>query len=405
MRITIRVACAAVAFTLHAAPASAQKQQDEPKRPELQAGADTNDSRAYYLLGESLLERNPDRAADAFFWAMRLDPTSAEALYGRRTALLMRDPRRLVKYLNGDRRTIRSDEIQRIDSLHMRALMANPFLYRKYERQMMTRYITQAVNGNSMRPLSPVDIDYAWSAYLRDADAGTRGWTAYASGRFDEALERYADAMKMTKRKAYYRTERGRIFQMRGSPDSAVASLLLAVEELRKGDEKETVFLYDSKALLEYSIGRIHETRDARQSAREAYGRALQEDLAFYPAHVALANMALEEADTATMVSEMELAVQLRANDPTIHLQYGYNLATLQRYDDAVKQLELAIAAEPLFARPYRVLGQVHEARGEPDKALARYEQFLSLASAHAAEHRSIAARVAQMKQQPPAAQ
>lgn len=403
MRITISLACA-TAIMLYALPASAQKQQNEPKRPVLEAGADTNDSRAYYLRGQSLLDRNPERAADAFYWAMRLDPTSADALYARRTALLMSDPRRLVRYLNGDRRTIRSDEIQRIDSLHMRALMSNPFLYRKYEWQMMRRYVVQAVNGNSTQLLTASEIDFVWSRYLRDADAGTRGWAAYASGRFDEALDRYADAMKMSKRRAaYYRTERGRILQMRGHADSAVASLLLAVEELRKGDEKETVFLYDSKALLEYSIGRIHEARDARQSAREAYGRALQEDLAFYPAHVALANIALEEADTATMVSEMELAVQLRANDPTIHLQYGYNLATLQQYDGAMKQLELAIAAEPLFARPYRVLAQVHEARGEPDKALARYEQFLSLASANAAEYQSIAAHVAQMRQ-PPAA-
>src|SRR5262245_40997723 len=54
-----------------------------PARPRLPAGADTNSGRAYYQIGLRLLERNLDSAADAFYWATRLEPDQGDALYAR----------------------------------------------------------------------------------------------------------------------------------------------------------------------------------------------------------------------------------------------------------------------------------------------------------------------------------
>ena len=53
----------------------------------------------------------PRDAADAYWWAYQLDPTSAEALYGRYTAQLMSAPTRLVEYWQGNRRVVRSREV------------------------------------------------------------------------------------------------------------------------------------------------------------------------------------------------------------------------------------------------------------------------------------------------------
>lgn len=379
-----------------AAPAASQEK--EPPRPKLEQSADTNDPRAYYSLGERLLARDARKASEAFYWAMRLDPSWADALYARRTALLMRDGRRLVRYVDGDRRTIESAEVRRIDSLQVRAMMTNPFFYRRYERKMMDAYIVQAVNGGRSTDLSPSEIQFAWDGYLRQAPAATRGWAAYADGRFSDALRAYGTALGDAKRKAYLRTERGRIFQMTGRPDSALAMLRLAADELRREDNKELVLLYDSKAFLEFSIGKIHESMDQRQQAREAYGRALQEDLAFYPAHVALAGLAVAEGDTATVISEMELAVQLSPGDPMIHLLYGYSLASLGKASEAIAQLEKASAAEPLFARPYRLLGQVHEQMGNREQAVRNYELFLARSARTAPDYEEGAARLAALK-------
>ena len=123
-----RYTLAALALVLLSLPLQAQKKEKEPKRPRLEAGADTNDAAAYYEFGRSQLKRDPDAAADAFYWASRLNPGAAEPYYGRRVALLLTDPRRLDRYWSGDRRTVNSDEIKRIDSLQLRALEINPFL-------------------------------------------------------------------------------------------------------------------------------------------------------------------------------------------------------------------------------------------------------------------------------------
>lgn len=399
MRSHHATAMALLAMAILPLHAGAQGRNKEPKRPELPATADTNDPRAYYLVGERLLAVQPDRAADAFYWATRLDPSSADFLYARRTALLMKDPRRLVRYLDGDRRTLRNSEVLAIDSLQIGAFMANPFLYRRFEKRMHDAYIKELFSGPMSTRFSQAEIDHAYDRYLQSAGPATAGWIAYADGRFDEALARYAQALSSTKRKAYLRTERGRIFQMTGNSDSALAMLHLAGEELRNKDNKEIVFVYDSKALLEYSIGKIHEAADRTAEAREAYGRALQEDMAFYPAHVALAALAVAAKDTVTMTSEMELAVQLRPKDPLIRLLYGYSLATLGQPEPAVTQLEEAIALEPLFARPYRVLAEVHDRAGDPQRAIARYEEFLSRSAKTAPDYADAATRLAQLRQ------
>src|SRR6185369_14516804 len=69
--------------------AGAAHAQAAPRRPALPAQSDTNDASAYYRLGMSRLSANPREAADAFWWASRLDPHWADPLYARRAALLM----------------------------------------------------------------------------------------------------------------------------------------------------------------------------------------------------------------------------------------------------------------------------------------------------------------------------
>ena len=66
------------------------------KRPKLQAGADTNDASSYFQHATRVLAEKPAEASQAFYWAARLDPGSAEALDGRRASMIMRTgmPRR-----------------------------------------------------------------------------------------------------------------------------------------------------------------------------------------------------------------------------------------------------------------------------------------------------------------------
>jgi tetratricopeptide (TPR) repeat protein len=366
-----------------ATPLAAQKQHAVPKRPKLQFTSDTNDAFAYYQLGQQMLDRDARVAAAAFYWVTRLNPNSAEAFYGLRTARHLSDAFRFKRYMEDDRKTIESADVKQIDSLLTRAVMLNPFLYRKFDELMFRSYVLHTVTNSPRagadRP-SVVDVDYWYGIWMRNAGPETRAWVAYSQGRFPDALRGYAEALKGTKSQARLRTERGRIFYLLGNADSALAELKVALDELRKKDSKELVKLYDSKAILEHSIAKIHESRGDLAAAREAYGRALEEDLAFYPAHSGLANLALQMGDTTTALSEMELAVQINGEEPVLRLIYAYMLMEAKRYADAEAQLTKGIEVEPFFSNLYHVLGRVHEAQKNYPAAIAQYDAYLQRA-------------------------
>jgi Tfp pilus assembly protein PilF len=392
-----------VLVSFAAAPAAAQKKGGVPRRPKLQFTTDTNDAAAYYRLGQEALERDdPRRAADAFYWATRLDPSSADAFYGLRTARHLADPFRFKRYMEDDRRTIESPEVRQIDSLQARALMINPFLFRKFDQLMFRSYVHNAINSSrpeSTRP-SASEIDYALSVWLQNSGPETQGWVAYSYGQFGNALAYYARAVKSTKRKARLRTERARLFYLLGNTDSALAEFRQALDELHSKDSKELVMLYDSKALLEHSVAAVHELRGETAAAREAYGRALEEDLSFYPAHFKLANLALQTGDTATGLNELELAVQIKGDDPLLRLVYGYVLYAMKRYTDAEAQLTKGIEAEPFYPNSYLVLGQVYEAQKKPAAAAEQYEAYLARASQSHPRREEATQRLAALRMQ-----
>ena len=111
---------------LAAAPLLAQKDEKIPARPELDAGADTNDAYAYYDFGLDRLRKQPQRAADAFYWASRLSPTWADPYYARRIALHLSDKRQLMRYLTSSK-AAQSSRNRAIDSLYNEAMLRNLF--------------------------------------------------------------------------------------------------------------------------------------------------------------------------------------------------------------------------------------------------------------------------------------
>jgi len=376
----IRHVWAACLLTLLPVALPAQRENEPPKRPALGATADTNDAKEYYDFGILTLQRDPRLAAGAFYWSARIDPTNAEAFYARRVALLLTDPRRLERYWTGEKSTLRNAEIRAIDSLYFHSLTLNPFFYEKLERTLQDAVIQQIVNRETASSGGTGELQHEIDVYLARAGWGEKAFRAYGDGRFNEALSSYANAIKQANRKHYYRQMRGRLFFQLGQADSALAELKLAVEEMRKRDQKDLVYIYESKALLEHSIGMALEQIGDKAAAREAYARALQEDLAYSPAHVRLGYMALEAADTATAVSEFDLAVQLRPNDAALRHQYGFVLIHANKLSEAEAELRKAIELNPYYAGSHHALGVAYERLGKPTEAVAAYREFLARA-------------------------
>jgi tetratricopeptide (TPR) repeat protein len=374
------------------APALAgQKVPKVPTRPRLDPGADTNDARSYYQYGVRQINSKPEESVRAFYWASRIDPSSGEVLYAMRAAGLMAmSTDALVDYLDYSAKK-RKPEYLALDSLLYRAYTINPFLYRSLDQQL-TRRILEAEIRNENPSIDGAELNLFILRVLQDARQ--TGWQSYALARFPEALDDYAKQLKAldkTKNKRNKReheddaseihAERSRIFYLVGNMDSALTEMTAAMAGLSERDAKETVILYESKAMYDESLGMIHERAKHPDLAREAYAHALEEDLAYYAAHTKMASLQLEQGDTASAITEMELAVQLQPNDPVLLYDYAMTLIRARRDGDAATALGKSVAADPFYAPPHMLLARIADVEQYTEDAVKEYQTFLSLAA------------------------
>ena len=357
-----------------APPVAAQKAAKPIPRPKLRDVTDTNDAQAYYDAGLRDFRDDPGAAAEAFYWAARLNPGWADPLYARRVAVLSSKQTLLNAIMTNNRRD--RPELRSLDSLLARAYMLNPFLYRRLDRQLFLNYLT---NGDRR---AQAELNYEINVAISQSTPSMQAWYAYSQGNFDRALEHYARAINGTRENADLHLERARIFGMRNQVEPAVEEFQLALDEMRQKDEKKLVILYDSKALAEFSVATLLEGAGQPDKAKEAYGRALQEDLAYYPAHMRLGLLAITQGDTAAALSELAMAAEIATNDPFVHYMNGWVLAKAKHTKEAVTELTKATELEPYYALPYLVLGAQYEALEKAPEAMAAYDHFLKTSSA-----------------------
>jgi tetratricopeptide (TPR) repeat protein len=286
----------------------------------------------------------------------------------------------LTRYWRGDKGAVR--DAMGIDSLYLYALTLNPFLGPTLDHLILDAVIQEySRQYSNSSGASPNDVAYEIQNYLRTGPPEWQAVRAFRDGRYDDALSFYAKAIPRSKEKGPLLAERGRLFYQIGEPDSALVTLTQALIELRKTDKDDIVFFYQSKALMEQRIGMIQSVKGDKAAAREAFGRALAEDLSYFPAHVQLAYLGLASADTATVMNEMDLAVSIRPDDPGIRYQYGFALGSLNRLKEAEVQLKKSVELDPDFAAPHFTLANVYQATGRKPEAVKEYETFLSLAA------------------------
>jgi tetratricopeptide (TPR) repeat protein len=331
--------------------------QAEPRRPTLKAPADTNDWVPYFDLGVEQLRRHPLDAAASFYWASRLAPDRAEPLYARWVAFWMRDQDRWIGYLRDQKEVLRLPEVIQADSLRYRAYLLNPFVH-----QGLSILLYDQLPGRFR------------------TDAATKGWIAYSAGELATAATLLGEAIASDSVKnRWARQMRAGTLVSLGQVDAALAEMQALLRQLRQGDSA-LVHSYESRELVLYAIGLLHASRGRIAQAREAYGQALVENLAFTPAHRALAALASHRGDPATAVSELAQAVELDGKDPLLRYEYGDALLASGKAAEAVAQLRQAVQTEPWWADPYYSLGKALEVTGPPDQAVAAYRMFVARA-------------------------
>ncbi|MCC7003830.1 MAG: tetratricopeptide repeat protein [Gemmatimonadaceae bacterium] len=363
-----------------AVPAGAQRMGEVAKRPKLPAGADSNDASAYLALGQRSIDESAETAAAAFYWAGRLDPSSPDALYGRRMALIMRQTALLKMYYEGGRRARENKDLRMLDSMYFRAIKIDPFLFERYGRSALLAYARQGA-GLNFGSMSQTEINAWFSDEVNSMSPLARARMYAAQGRFEQAVLEY-DISNEKLKSPYIRMEKATALAIQSLNKPALDELKVAIEELRKedADKKEQVVFYNSKASVEHRIGILYDRLGQADSAKAAFGRAMAEDLAFFAAHIELGKMALKAKDNATAVSELGLAAELATDEPYVQFLYGSTLVATGAHADAIAPLKKAIELEPVYAAPHFALGQALEKTGDVAGAKSEYTMFLAMA-------------------------
>ena len=332
----------AVAAALAVAP-PAPGQQVVPGRPRLPAEADTNDWQAYYRHGFTLISENPREAREAFRWATRINPERAEPMFAFWVTLRLGT-------------VITAGERAGVDSVRLMSMVRNPFVHRGLEL-----YVFQ---------VSP----RIW----RNKDLNG-GIVAYAESNFPRAVDLLGRAIRNDpKENLWFRTTRAQAFVGMEQFDSAAVEMAAVRDVLEQEEATETVLIYQSKAFIHYAIGMLEHVRGRMAEAREAMGRALVENLGFYPAHLFLGDAALDEGRNDEAVTEYEAALMTSPPDPVLYLHYGRALANLGRTADAIAAMRQAVKLEPFYALPWLYLARLIEGSGDPKEAIAVYRGFIS---------------------------
>ena len=361
---------------LTASSLGAQKQEKIPKRPTLFAGADTNSWNAYFQHGLSNLSRRPGLAADAFYWARRLEPRAPEPLFAAWVAFWKQQGvERYFDYLWEQRGVHRRKDVLQMDSLRDEALRRNPMLYQGLQIRIIEELL----------PLQGT------------VDPFVYGLLAYGSGQMPEAAVQFAKAAK-DKKNLNARYYRALAFYQLMQHDSAATELQHILTELRKQESKKLIRYYESKEMIEFAIGTLMLGKGDLPAAREAFGRALTENLSFSVAHARLGAIALAEGDTATGLQELEQAVQLDSLDINARLLFANTLLLRGRATEARAHYEQIVAREPWFADPYFPLAFILEFEEKRDEAAAAYAKFAERALLSDARIEKARAKVAELR-------
>ena len=335
-----------------AAPLRAQAPPDLPR------GADPNDWESYFALGDRLFQRNPRQALAAFEWASRLDPTRAEPLLGRWATFFAIDQGSWLAYLERDREILNRPQVIRNDSLHERAYVRNPFVHRGLEAALF------AMLGRRL-----------WW------DDGTAAFMNYGEGDFRRAADLFGRMIRGNpERHLRARHYRALSWVGAGQVDSAIVEIQALLGALRARDQQRVAYFYESKSTWEYALGLLHETRGDREQARLAFQRALEEDLASYPARIGLARLAVQEGNPAEAVDHLAQAAEIAPADAVVRFEHGNALYAAGRLEEAAEEYRATMQMEPFWADVALRLGLAYDNLGHPDRAAVMYRRYLERA-------------------------
>ncbi|HKY42814.1 MAG TPA: protein kinase [Pyrinomonadaceae bacterium] len=120
--------------------------------------------------------------------------------------------------------------------------------------------------------------------------------------------------------------------------------------------------------------------RETFPKAREAAVKALQLDPSLAEPHATLAMVSFAfDWDWNAAEQEFKRALDLNPNYPDAHQLYGYYLAAMKRFDEALGQMQRAKELDPASLSKLAGIGEVLNYMGRTDEAKVQYEKCLEM--------------------------
>src|SRR6266550_1219329 len=219
------------------------------------------------------------------------------------------------------------------------------------------------------------------TVYARAADPLHDAWLAFSRKQFVLADSLFRDALRKHPDAVDLRLMRARALFYLGKFDGAVAELEAARDTVSRDVEKQLSPILPSVEMFDFAIGIARVQQDDFPAARVAFERALTQNLAFYWAHTRLAGSALALHDTATALTELDMATELEGRDPVLLLYRGVVRQAAGRLPEADQDFRKAIELDPYYAEPYYFLATNRQVLGDTAAAVVHYREFLRRAA------------------------
>ncbi len=200
------------------------------------------------------------------------------------------------------------------------------------------------------------------------AEFEVRGIAAQQSGKCDEAVKHYAEAIKIDPKSFLAQVNSGNCYLMLEKPEIALGFLQAAVS------------LKPNDPIVRYFLGLAYSGTKQTGKAISELEEALRLDPKLVPAHMVLAEIYSLDSKYDDAIRVLLAASKVQDDNPVIFLQLGRENLNAGYWKNAIGYLNRSIALKPLV-ESYTDLGNAYSKLNETEAAFQAYSEALKLNS------------------------